>query len=460
MTKHHAPTQERIAIQTASLSIFGSTPRLTIFSIGCPLAAFLIPLKLSLAYIILVPLIVIWLVSAFVNPHTLKLTSDERRILVPLGLLFLTITCSSILGISLIDSLPSLISLIFFACTIMIFLQNAPLLQTSAAMIAGQSLAALHSFFEATFPDTLPRFFLGKVTESGQLALTIPLATGLLWYFVSIGATRRFSAQRAIIGAFLAILFTAIGFRNEAGFTPAITCSLGIATFLLAALSVRTSLIARGTAQRIALLSALQLPLLVCALLVNLKRGPWLGVLSGVVLFFAWYARRALAVLIATTIVIVAIIAPIRDRLAASYEHFTISGGRSTIWRIAADLVAEYPMGIGYHNSGIIRALAPEIPQELKHFHNNLLNIVAETGWIGAGLFIWFIYGLLRTCFSDRRQILFVATGCAIISWQVAGLVEYNVGDSEILILVWMLLGSLLYSRRRSALQPAPTPTT
>lgn len=89
MTKHHAPSQERIAIQTPSLSIFDSTHRLTIFSIGCPLAAFLIPLKLSLAYIILVPLILIWLVSAFVNPHTLKLTSDERRILVPLGLFFL-----------------------------------------------------------------------------------------------------------------------------------------------------------------------------------------------------------------------------------------------------------------------------------------------------------------------------------------------------------------------------------
>jgi hypothetical protein len=44
--------------------------------------------------------------------------------------------------------------------------------------------------------------------------------------------------------------------------------------------------------------------------------------------------------------------------------------------------------------------------------------------------------------------MLAVGTGCAIVSWQAAGLVEYNIGDSEVLILVWMLVGSLLYSLR------------
>ena len=41
--------------------------------------------------------------------------------------------------------------------------------------------------------------------------------------------------------------------------------------------------------------------------------------------------------------------------------------------------------------------------------------------------------------------------GCAIISWQTAGLVEYNFGDSEVMIIVWMLLGILLGDIRKQS---------
>jgi O-antigen ligase len=183
---------------------------------------------------------------------------------------------------------------------------------------------------------------------------------------------------------------------------------------------------------------------MICALLVNLKRGPWLGVLVGCVCFACFYSRKLIAPLAAAAICAAVVVTPIRERILDSYEHFTISGGRSTIWRIGAELVSEYPLGIGYHNSGILREFSPEIPPELKHFHNNLLNIAAETGWLGVFVFIWLIAAIVKTCFSNRNKPLYVALGCAVISWQCAGLVEYNFGDSEVTILAWMLLGLIL----------------
>jgi O-antigen ligase len=138
-------------------------------------------------------------------------------------------------------------------------------------------------------------------------------------------------------------------------------------------------------------------------------------------------------------------ITPVRDRLLSSYSHFTIEGGRSTIWRIGAELLSEYPLGIGYHNSGVLREFAPEIPSELKHFHNNLLNIATETGWLGVAIFLWLLTIAIRCCFRDRRDPLYVAFGAALISWQVAGLVEYNFGDSEVTIMVWVLLGLIMH---------------
>jgi hypothetical protein len=197
--------------------------------------------------------------------------------------------------------------------------------------------------------------------------------------------------------------------------------------------------------------ATLYLPLLLSALLLNLKRGPWLGVTIGVGVLCCIFARKFLTFIIAAALIAPLAIPPIRERLAVSYDHFTISGGRSTIWRIGGELIAQYPLGIGYHNSGIMRQFSLEIPPELKHFHNNLINIAAESGILTVTIFIWFIYAVLRVSFRRPLSGLHVAIGCAFISWQTAGLVEYNFGDSEVMIIVWMLLGILLGDLRKEA---------
>jgi hypothetical protein len=428
----------------------------SIFTFGCPLAAFLVPLKLPLAYSVLAPMVALWGISIAVTPGARALEQREKRVLVPLALFLCACAVSLLTGTSLLGGLSPMVSLVFFAGTIMVYLRHAPLPQTAAAIIAGQSIAAIHSVLESAAPSWVPALFQGKVTESGQLAVTVVIAVGLMWYFATLLGNRAFARTRIAVGLLLSTLLLALSFRNDLSLERWPSLGIAAAALILGFISTRQSLHASGAAQRVATLAAVQLPLLLSALVINLKRGPWLGVLAGTALFFAFYARRALALLIGVSALAVVALAPVRDRIAASYEHFTISGGRSTMWRIALDLAAEYPLGIGYHNSGVVRTLAPEIPPELKHFHNNLLNILAETGWLGAAFFIWLIVALLKCCFADRRNIPAVAMGCAIVSWQAAGLVEYNVGDSEVLILVWMLVGSLLFSLRAGERQPEP----
>jgi O-antigen ligase len=224
-----------------------------------------------------------------------------------------------------------------------------------------------------------------------------------------------------------------------------------LVVLLLGAATTYLKLIRRSTtAAWPATLVTIQIPLLMCALIVNLKRGPWMGVLVGTVVFCFLYARRLVAVVVASAAILATLVAPVRERLLASYEHFTIEGGRSTIWRIGLELASEYPLGIGYHNSRVLRQFAPEIPPELNHFHNNLINIASEIGWLGLATFVWLLFAVVRTCFKDIRAPLYVAIGCAIISWQVAGLVEYNFGDSEVTLIVWVLLGLVIQRDLRS----------
>ena len=432
-------------------------------TVGCTIVAALLPIKLSLTYIALIPLLLGWLY--FDRGAIQRLAKNPRcsEIGSPLIFFLLIASISSIAGVSPLHSLPSLGSLLFFVLTIPLFALYADPRLTCMAMIAGQSLAAFHSLLESAVPKTLPKFFLGKVTESSQLSLTLILALGMALVTTTHknmgnhqegGNTTKEvcgGALQILIAALTTCALTLLGLHSEIGlgtFATGITALVALFCVARAYSSIKDK---RPSLQLTNLLIPLQIPLLICALVVNLKRGPWLGVLVGCLFLCAIYARRLIVWIIVGASVVAFTVAPVRERLAQSYDHFTISGGRSTIWRIGMELASEYPLGIGYHNSGILRKFAPEIPTELKHFHNNLINIAAETGWIGLGIFIWLLITLIRVSIRNRYDHLYVAIGCAFISWQVAGTVEFNFGDSEVTIIVWALIGLLLQREIRGA---------
>jgi O-antigen ligase len=406
--------------------------------------ALLLPIKLSLTYITLTPLILAWLYYRRDSLKSHLLNKEARAIYTPLAFFLITAVVSSLAGLAPLRSMTSLGSLIFFSLTIPLFATQAAPYQTALALIAGQTMAALHTFIDASTPYHLPKLFLGKVTESSQLTLTI---------FVAIGAALALrpkilsnALSLRILGASVLTTLTLslLGFQGEANLSSLAIICLALAALISCAVSYRIVLQAPEQGRAALLIALCCLPLLISALILNLKRGPWLGVLIGASILCLWYARRFIAPIVLGAIVLAVSVAPIRERIADSYDHFTITGGRSTIWRIGLELAADYPLGIGYHNSGILRNFAPEIPPELKHFHNNLINIAAETGWLGLGLFIWLCLSIVRLAWRDRANALAVAAGCGIISWQAAGLVEYNFGDSEVTILVWILIGLLL----------------
>ena len=134
----------------------------------------------------------------------------------------------------------------------------------------------------------------------------------------------------------------------------------------------------------------------VMALIVNEKRGPWLGCALGFALIIGrnqWKKSLLFLFFVAITI---AIVPPLRDRAGASIAHFFISGGRNEIWQIGWELLLKYPLGIGFDGSGLLRDYSSEVPKNLKHFHSNYLNIAVETGWLGLFIFLQFLTTLGR----------------------------------------------------------------
>jgi len=423
------------------------------------------PLKLSFTHSVLIPLILLWLYTDRPLVRNASLPRAAARIAASFAFFLLAVTVSSVTGLAPTHSFSALLSLLFFALIAPLFCTHAEPRNVIAALLAGQTIAAFHSFVENSVPFSVPRLFLGEVTESGQLAITILVLVGTCWATAakkgsahkettSVAATPLPSTRSVFaLGALMSIMATLLAFQKWLAIpleASALLCGAFVVVSLLTIQALRTS---NGSIRDLLLLVGIEGPLLLCALMINLKRGPWLGVIVGTTLFCAFYARRLIWIIALLSAAVAVGVQPIYERIASSYSHFTISGGRSTIWRIGAELAAEYPLGVGYHNSGILRQFSTEIPQELKHFHNNFLNIIAESGWLAGLLFAWFLVEVLRVSFRAPRNPLYVAIGCAIISWQTAGLVEYNFGDSEVMMIVWMLIGLLL--QRESKPQPA-----
>lgn len=429
------------------------------------LAALLVPLKLSLAYGVLIPLILVWIAAK--GHGSLKSPAAIER---PLWLFIIISAITSLFGINPSRSIEGLLSFGFFACSIPLFrelsAQQTAAVRILAALLVGQSIAALHSLAAAAFPE-LPPFFIGRIPESGQLAMTLPIAIGATialarrdvhstWspLLRNVSTVRLRSLGIWLTSIFALLMLTAFSFNFNA--PPLARALLLGCSFAALGACVLHALRGSDQRRRIAIVAAaVVLPLLMTAILINLKRGPWAGVAIATVTLFAIFKRRLVLPLVTLGLALLLLLPPVRERLTSSADHFFIYGGRYAIWQIGVDLITRHPLGIGYDNSRYLREFSAQIPRELKHFHNNILNLAAETGWLGLALFITWLLTVLREALKARkdgsRDVITTAFACALISSQVAGLVEYNIGDSEVWLVACLVTGLLGGALQRTA---------
>ena len=95
----------------------------------------------------------------------------------------------------------------------------------------------------------------------------------------------------------------------------------------------------------------------------------------------------------------------------------------------------------------------PPLPITHRHIHNNLINIGVETGFIGLAAYFWFLFVLFKVAkksYFKTKDIVLLCLGMSLAGWQVAGLVEYNFGDSEILFIALLIIACLSFKSTSS----------
>lgn len=198
-------------------------------------------------------------------------------------------------------------------------------------------------------------------------------------------------------------------------------------------------------------------------LVVSLTRNAWLGALVG--LFAVVAVRRRMAVLFLVALLPLAWVLPasLQERLRAGFDlQDATTAGRLAIARTGLRMIADHPwFGVGP------RRVMIESPRyfdpgntypawSYMHLHNNYLQIAAERGIPALLLWLWLMarfgwdsVGHWRRATGRRRYPAVAAFG-TLVAFLMAGLLEYNFGDYEVVTLFLAVL-TIPYALDRSA---------
>ena len=185
------------------------------------------------------------------------------------------------------------------------------------------------------------------------------------------------------------------------------------------------------------------------ALGLTLVRGAWLGFVVGAGLTLTLVRRRLLAVAVLVALVVAALAMPQVHRRIETIGDPADDTTRDRVAMIRGGLrlIHEHPVaGVG---PGQVKRLYPAYapPEALRrhtsHLHNTPLQIAVERGLVGLGLWSWIFAAffvraarVLRrvpaTAVADRALV--VGALAAVAAFLVAGLFEYNFGDTEVLL--------------------------
>lgn len=189
-------------------------------------------------------------------------------------------------------------------------------------------------------------------------------------------------------------------------------------------------------------------------LVVNFKRGSWACALIFVVLFILLQANWKYILIPVGLIAVLAALPSIQERAMQIKEEFrTDHGGRITMWfKITPCLIETHPWGIGYGalTSEMMKDCAPEVEPFRDHLHSNVPQVLISTGWLGLAIYlVWMGWALIdaiaRLRWSARagptERTLATIVLLMLLGLYSNGLIEYNFGDSEILIAYALLMG-------------------
>jgi O-antigen ligase len=197
------------------------------------------------------------------------------------------------------------------------------------------------------------------------------------------------------------------------------------------------------------------LVIMLAAIAFSLTRNVWLGIAVALTIFLVFFKPRYFLVLAPLLLILVFLAPPAVKSRVLSIVDMQDKSNRDRIYMVYSGLKIfhDYPLtGVGSNNIEKIiagnkpRYLHPQAEKINLHLHNNFLQILAERGIFALASFLlaclFIILQLLKLLKSKTGDWRAITAGVlfAFIGFLVAGMFEYNFGDSEIKFILFYFL--------------------
>jgi O-antigen ligase len=190
------------------------------------------------------------------------------------------------------------------------------------------------------------------------------------------------------------------------------------------------------------------------ALVLSFTRSAWLGALGGFLAVGLLLPRKiVIGVVVPLALVVAAASGLIYHRISLSFEQqdFSPDSSRLVMAITGFQMIQDHPIfGVGperihtefpryYHGNDLANFY-------YGHLHNNILQIAAERGLLCLAAFLWFIFevyadlGRMLKTAADKSRWNILSAIAAVTGFLIAGLFEYNFGDSEVLLLLLFII--------------------
>jgi O-antigen ligase len=196
-------------------------------------------------------------------------------------------------------------------------------------------------------------------------------------------------------------------------------------------------------------------------LLLSLTRNAWLGFLTASLILVSFKQPKwILAVPAAAVLIFIASIwifpSVVSERITNTFNTQELSNrDRLEMLKSGMKIIRDYPWtgsGGGTMHSIYARYRSPaSIQVDRSHLHNNFVQIAAEYGLFTLAAWLWLIGKIIIDLarllggVRDENKMFVQASIAVVASLLIAGLFEYNFGDSEVLM-VFLVLTTLPYT--------------
>ena len=200
-------------------------------------------------------------------------------------------------------------------------------------------------------------------------------------------------------------------------------------------------------------------------LVTSYTRSAWIGFLtggSGIGWMRGIRTGLALLAVIVLFMVIAVILKPSLGQRIQSIPDIRLTGSneeRIRIWGATLEMIRDHPI-FGVGGGGYRTALEAYRERwnlrSRSHAHNNFLQQAATHGLFGLAAFVAIWVVILKAAWQTARgglpapyQGWLVGGAMAVVAFLVAGLFEANFGDSEVAMMMWFMVGLVMWVRMR-----------